>query len=240
VGGKQLGSGFSTRVGPTVTLRRQVTLDLILIGIAVALDPLPLTAFFVLLPSNRGVRKGAAYVFGWLVSLAVVVAITVVATGDKPPKPSTGPSIVALAVKIAIGVVLVVVGANRYRKYGQPKPPKKTPKWQTGVDKMSPWFAMGLAPTLQPWGLIAAGAATVTAAKVSSVASYIALFAFCLIGSSSYLAIELYAIFRFDKTQALLKRIRTWIDGHTDQLIIGGSLLLGLWLIGKSAYLLVT
>jgi hypothetical protein len=41
-----------------------VTLDLILIGIAITLDPLPLTAFLVLLPSKRGVRKGAAFLFG--------------------------------------------------------------------------------------------------------------------------------------------------------------------------------
>ena len=35
-------------------------LDLILIGLAVTLDPLPLTAFMIVLPSRRGVRKGAA------------------------------------------------------------------------------------------------------------------------------------------------------------------------------------
>jgi hypothetical protein len=47
-------------------------LDLALIGLAMTLDPVPLTAFTVVLPSQRG-RKGAAFVFGWLVSLAIVV-----------------------------------------------------------------------------------------------------------------------------------------------------------------------
>ena len=45
-------------------------LDLVLIGLAITLDPLPLTAFLVVLPSKRGTVKGAAFVFGWLVSLA--------------------------------------------------------------------------------------------------------------------------------------------------------------------------
>ena len=31
----------------------------------------------VVLPSERDVKKGAAFVFGWLVSLAVVVTVTV-------------------------------------------------------------------------------------------------------------------------------------------------------------------
>ena len=44
-----------------------VVLNLLLIGLAITLDPLPLTAFTVVLPSKRGVRKGAAFVFGWLV-----------------------------------------------------------------------------------------------------------------------------------------------------------------------------
>ena len=39
-------------------------LDVILIGLAISLDPLPLTSFFVLLPSKRGVVKGAAFVVG--------------------------------------------------------------------------------------------------------------------------------------------------------------------------------
>ena len=45
---------------------------------------------------------------------------------------------------------------------------------------MSPWFAMGLAPTLQPWALIGDGAATVVEAKLSSWASYLALAGFCV------------------------------------------------------------
>ena len=45
-----------------------------------------------MLPSRRGVAKGAAFVFGWLVSLAIVVTATVLATGNNPPKPDTAPA----------------------------------------------------------------------------------------------------------------------------------------------------
>jgi Sap, sulfolipid-1-addressing protein len=217
-----------------------MVLDLLLIGLAIALDPLPLTAFFVVLPSKGGVRKGAAYVFGWLVSLAIVVTATVLLTGNNPPRPNTAPSLAALAVKIALGALLLVIGIRQYRRMRRPKPPKKPPKWQAHVDTMSPWFAMGLAPALQPWGLIAAGAATVVDAKVSSWGSYLALFFFCVLASGSYLAMEIYAVLRPDQSQAFLTRVTKWIDVHTDQTIILGSLVLGLWLIGKNVYLVVT
>ena len=216
-----------------------LVLDLILIGIAVALDPLPLTAFLVVLPSERGARKGAAFVFGWLVSLAAVVTITILATGDNPPKPSTVPSLAALAVKIGLGFVLVWIAIRHIRARNEPKPPKKPPKWQAHVDSMSPWFAMALAPTLQPWALIAAGAATVVEAKLSGPASFLALFLYCVLASASYLFFEIYAVARPAESQALLGKIRTWIDTHTDQVIIVGSLLIGFWLIGDSLYLIL-
>ncbi len=216
-----------------------MTIDLILIGLAIALDPLPLTAFIVVVPSEHGVLKGAAFVFGWLVSLAVVVAVTVLATGNNPPRPNTAPSLAALAVKIAIGAYLVMIAVRHRRRMGQPKPPKKPPKWQASVDSMSPWFAMALAPVLQPWGLIGAGAATVVQAKLSSAESFLALFFYCVIASSSYLAMEIYASFRPDQSRQFLGRLRTWIDAHTDQVIIWGSLILGFWLIGKSLYVVI-
>jgi hypothetical protein len=216
-----------------------LVLNLVLIGVAVALDPLPLTAFFVVLPSKRGARKGAAFVFGWLVSLAIVVTITVLATGNNPPKPETAPSLASLAVKIALGTVLVVIAVRHIRARGRPKPPKKPPKWQEHVDSMSPWFAMVLAPTLQPWVLIGAGAATVVEAKLDSWASFLALFFYCVVASSSYLAMEIYAVVRPSQTQAFLARCRIWIDAHTDQVIIAGSLIIGFWLIANSIYLIV-
>ena len=216
-----------------------MVLSLLLIGLAVALDPLPLTAFIVILPSRRGVRKGTAYLFGWLVSLAIVVTVTVVATGNNPPKPNTVPSLASLAVKIAIGAVLVVIAIRQRRRMGRPKKPKKPPKWQEHVDNMSPWFAMGLAPTLQPWTLIAAGAATVVEAKLSSWESYLALFGFCILGSASYIALVIYAGFRPEQSQAFLAKFRKWMETRTDQVIIVGCLLIGFWLIASSIYYVV-
>ncbi len=215
-------------------------LDLLVIGLAVTLEPIPLTAFILILQSKNGVRKGAAFIFAWLASLAVVVVVTVLATGNSPPKPNTAPSIAALAAKIAIGVVLLLVALRLYRRMGRPKKPKKTPRWQTGVDNMTPLYAMGVAPLVQPWGLIAAGVATITGAKLEKWEDYVALFFFCLIATGTYLAMEIYAAVRPERTQAFLSSVRSWIDTHTDQVIIAVSLVAGLYLIGKSAYVLAT
>src|ERR1700722_4375740 len=147
-------------------------------------------AFLVVLPSKRGVTKGAAFVFGWLASLAIVVSVTVLATGNNPPKPDTPPSLAGLAVKIAIGIILVVIAIRQRRRRGRPKKPKNPPKWQAHVDTMSPWYALAPPPVLQPWGLVGAGAATFKEAKLSSPQSFLALFLFCVLGSASDRAME--------------------------------------------------
>ena len=210
--------------------------ELLLVGLVITLEPIPLTAFILVLASKGGVRKGAAFIFGWLVSLAIVVAGTVLVTGNKPPAPSTAPSLAALAVKILIGVGLLLIALRQWRKMGRPKKPKKTPKWQTGIDNMSPWFAMALGPFTQPWGLVAAGVAVIVEAKLSSWQSYVALFLFCIVATAVYLVLEIYAGFRPEKAQAFLASTRAWIDTHTDQVIIVVSLVLGFWLVGKSLY----
>jgi hypothetical protein len=61
-----------------------------------------------------------------------------------------------------------------------------------------------------------------------------------VVATSSYISLELYAGFRPETSQAFLSGIKAWIENHTDQAIIIGSLVLGFWLIGKSIYLLVT
>ena len=217
-----------------------IVLNLVLIGLAITLEPIPLTAFILILASEGGVRKGAAFIFGWLVSLVIVIAGTVLVTGNNPPKPSTAPTLAALAAKLAIGAGLLVIAIRYYRKLGKPKPPKKPPKWQTHIDNMTPWYAIGLGPLTQPWGLIAAGVTVIVEAKLSSWESYLALALFCVIATSSILAMEIYAGFWPREAQDFLARSRLWIAAHTDQAIIIVSLVLGFWLVATSIYYIVT
>ena len=214
--------------------------SLLLIGLAITLEPIPLTAFILVLASKNGVRKGAAFIFGWLLSLAVVIAITLAATGNSPPKPNTAPSLAALAIKIAIGAVLVFIAFRKRRKLGEPKPPKKVPKWQTGIDNMSTWFALALGPLVQPWGLVAAGVATISAAKLDSWQSWLALILFSFVSTAVYIAMEVYVGFWPEQGTALLERSRSWLTTHTDQVIIVVSLVIGFWLIADGIYLTLT
>jgi threonine/homoserine/homoserine lactone efflux protein len=214
-----------------------MVLDLLLIGLAIALEPFPLTAFILILSTEKGTWKGLAYIFGWLACLIVVIAAVLLTTGDKPPKPNTAPSTAALAVKLALGIVLVLLAVRQQRRMGRPRKP---PSWMARLDRLSLWAAVGLAVFLQPWTLVAAGAATVVQAKLSTPGDYVTLVLFCLLGTSSFLYLELYAAFAPAAATLRLERMRAWLDTHQDQVVILVLLLLGFWLAGKSIYLLVS
>lgn len=214
-----------------------MVLDLVIIGLAITLEPITIVAFILIIGAKKGTRKGLAFTLGWLACLVAVIAVVILVTGGKPPQPSTAPSTAALVVKAVLGVVLIFFGLRQRRRIGRPR---KQPAWMTSLDRLSPWAAAGLGVFLQPWALVAAAAATVVQAKLSTAGDYVTLVLFCLLATSSFLAMELYATFAPAAAGVRLGQVRTWIDTHRDQAIIVGSLVVGFWLVGDSIYLIVS
>jgi hypothetical protein len=212
-----------------------VVVDLLLIGLGITLEPFPLTAFILLLSTQKGIWKGLAFILGWLACLVVVIAAVVLTTQGKPPAPNTAPSTAALVVKLALGVALVLYAVRKWRRMGIPSKP---PTWMARLDGVSLWAAAGLAAFLQPWALVAAGAATITGAKLTGPADYLTLVLFVVLSTASFLYLELYATFAPAAAGVRLQQLRTWLDTHRDQIIVLLSLLLGLWLVGNSLYYL--
>ena len=215
----------------------RVVLDLVIIGLAITLEPITLVAFILLLAARSGIWKGLAFILGWLACLVAVVAAVVLATGGNPPRQHTAPSTAVLVIKALLGILLIWIGIRRRRRRGLPRKP---PTWMGWLDRMSPWAAVGFGAFMQPWSLVAIGAATVVQAKLLTAGDWLALVMFCLLATSSFLVMELYAALAPEAAQVRLGRIRTWIDTHTDQAIIIGSLALGGLLLADSIYLIVT
>jgi len=219
-------------------------LDLFLIGLVVTLEPIPLSAMILLLAAERGLLKGLGFVLGWLTTLVVIVAVIVVVTGGKPLIPKSSPSTAALVVKLFVGAVLILVAARRRARLSQaswsaPKE-RKQPRWMSRIDQVNPLTAAGLAFLLQPWVLIAAGVTTIVEGKLDTPVEYLAVFGFAVWCSASYLVLETYAALRPEVVKARLRTMLDWINTHTDQAIVILSLFLGLYLMAKAIYGLVS
>jgi hypothetical protein len=217
-----------------------VVIDLVLIGLAMALYPVAITIFILIVASRNGLRKGAGFIFGWLGALAAVAAVTISATGNTPPASGTSPSIGILVAKLVLGLVLLGIAERQRRRMGRPRPPKKEPAWRARLDEMSAVFAVGLGAFFQPSVLVVSAAATLTGAKLSSAADVLSLILFGLLSVSTFLSMEVFVALRPAQSAGVLHRLDAWIDRHTDLIILIGASALGLWLIGNSAYALAT
>ena len=91
-----------------------------------------------------------------------------------------------------------------------------------------------------PGSSVAAGMTTIVEGKLNTPAEYILVFTFCVWCSASYLLLETYAAVRPDKVQVRLQSILAWINTHRDETIVFLSLGLGLYLMAKSIYELVS
>jgi hypothetical protein len=65
-----------------------MVLDLVVIALAIAVFPLSVTAFVLVLSARGGVWKGLAFLLGWLACFVAVLAVVLLGTGGKPPAPS--------------------------------------------------------------------------------------------------------------------------------------------------------
>jgi hypothetical protein len=214
-----------------------VSVDLILLGLAIALEPLPLSAYLLLLSSTSGPRKGFGFLVGWVVTLAGVVALTLAVTGGHPVRPSTVPSTTSLIVKVALGTVLLGFAWRQQARRGRPKSP---PKWMARIDRLNVLTAAGLAFLLQPWGLTAAGAATAIEANLSRAASVAGLVVFFVLSTASYAAMQVYVLRSPVAAGARLAGLNSWIIRNTDHVIVIVSAAIGAWLVGHSAYQLAS
>ncbi|MFJ9710648.1 GAP family protein [Streptomyces sp. NPDC101234] len=232
-----------------------MVLDLVLIGLAITLEPLPLMAFVLVVASARGVWKGLVFILSWLACLTLVIAIVLVVTGGEPPPPRSPPSTAVLAAKLFIGVSLILYGEHRRRRRGGlrgrrpgsgPTGPEQSPSASPSasltshMDHSTVWSAAGLAVLLQPWGLVAAGATTVVEADTSHFTTWLTLVGFCVLATASLLAVELYVVFAPTAARARLLRLRAWLAAHQEQALVTLCLLLGFWLVGRSLYQLTS
>ena len=210
--------------------------DLIVIGLGIALQPFRLSAFLLILSSKDGTRKGLGWILGWLVSLVLVIAVVLLITHGRPLRLRTAPADLVLIAKLALGIVLIAIAAVQWHRRDRPH---TAPAWLARLDTMSPWTAAVIAAIAQPWTLVAAGAVTITEARLSGVGDWFALASFCLLATSSFLVLELYSVFA-PGASTRLAALRTWLDQHGTQVLIAVCLVVGLWLAGQSGYLLAT
>jgi Sap, sulfolipid-1-addressing protein len=209
-------------------------IDVVVIALAIALEPIPILAFILTLASGRGRAAGWAFLFGWLLSLVVIVWIAVGITGGQGVRPGSSPATATYAVDAAIGAGLVAFSYVRHRRTPPPSP--VSGRLMGRIESINLWGAIGIGVVIQPWVLVAAGATNIMRAKLSAPAIVVAMALFALLATSILLAIELQAVRNPVASAERLAKLRRWLEQHRDPVVVWVSLLVGLYLLGRGVY----
>jgi len=212
--------------------------DLIPLALFITIEPLPIIGFILVLSTDRGIKNGAAFIGAWFACIVAIIVATLALTGGKPLSTASAPATATLVANVVIGLGLLALAIER-RMHPRPEPPP-APSWAKRLDDLHPGGAAALGVLLQPWPLVAAGAADVAAADLSKAASVAQLVIFAIVATASLLAMQIASMASPEAAHARLERLRGWIDRHRNQAITVLAFVVGLWLTAKGIYGLVT
>ena len=215
-----------------------LVLNLVVLALAITLEPIPFTAFAVVLASEGGVTKAAFFISGWILSLAVMVAIALAATRTthrgrarrRPPPawPSRSDRRRTARRRGSALARAASPGRRRIHRNGRPA--------STGCRSGSP-SPCGPLVQLGTGGGRRHGSRQRRAGN--SFESSPALVLFCVLSTATYLAAKVYAWVRPEGRGGGWRRC-----GHGSAAVPTRSRrqsgVVGLWLIVDSVYVLVS
>jgi hypothetical protein len=211
-------------------------------AVGVALSPVPIIAVILMLTTPRATSNGPAFLVGWLGGLAVVGAVVLLLAG-----PATGgtddPATWAGWVKLALGLLVLLVAVRQFRGRPGPGEPAAMPRWMGAIDRFGVGRSLGIAAAFSaanPKNLLLAVAGATTIAQTGipggqQAAAY-AIFA----GVASLgVATPVVLYFAMGKRSAdVLTRLKEWMSDHNAVIMSVLCLVIGVKLIGDAVSIL--
>ena len=207
------------------------------IAVGVALSPMPIVAVVLMLVTPQARLNGPAFIIGWLVGLAAVGTIVLAVADPAGASEDDGPATWVSWLKIALGVLLLLLSLRlwRGRPRGAEDPP--APKWMGAIESFTPVKAAGagaLLSGLNPKNLllaVAAGAA-IAGTGISGGEQAAAYAIFALIGTIGVGAPVVIYFVLGDRAPRLLGSLRAWMAHNNAVIMAVLMLVIGAKLVG--------
>lgn len=212
--------------------------EILPLALGISLSPFPAIGAVLALRTSDGRRSGVTFLAGFLAGLVVLVLGAELIGGALPvPSEGEGSGVVAAAISIVLGGLLVVVAGRKL--VGRPGEDEviEAPRWMSSVATMSSAkvFGLGLAlAAANPKNLlltIAAGV-VVGAADLPGRAAVLTTIAFVGIGASAVLVPVVAALVAYERILEPLDRAHDWLLRNNTTVLAVVLLVLGGKLVG--------
>jgi threonine/homoserine/homoserine lactone efflux protein len=210
--------------------------QVLVLGIGVAVSPVPIIAVILLLVTPRARTTGPAYVLGWLFGLSIVGAV-VFAVAPNATADSREPATWTGWLKLALGLGLVLLAVKDWRGRPQATDDAAMPKWMGAIDAFGPVKAGGTGvflSALNPKNLLLSVAAATAIAATGIPAGQEAV-AYGVFAALATLGVAAPVVIYFalgSRAAPLLERLREWMARNNAVIMAVLLLLIGVKLIG--------
>ncbi|MEU1226199.1 GAP family protein [Streptomyces sp. NPDC005828] len=207
-------------------------------AVGVAISPLPLIAMILMLSTPQGRGNGFAFTAGWVVGLAAVVTVVVLAgsggSGDQGQTPTW-----AGWLKLGLGVLFLLMALKQWKDRPRGGREAEQPGWMRSIDRFTPGKAAGLAVVLvvaNPKNLVLAvgGAVSIATADASAAGKTAAAALMVLIGSlCTLLPLGVY-LSGGDRSAQVLADWKEWMARHNAAIMTTVLAVLGAKYVGDA------
>jgi threonine/homoserine/homoserine lactone efflux protein len=208
-------------------------------GVGVTLSPIPIIAVVLMLATPKGRVNGPAFLAGWILGLAVVGTIVLLVSSGAGASENGGPAEGLSIVKLALGVLLLVVALRQWRGRPHGDATPELPKWMRTIDTFTPPRACGIAIALSAVNpknlLLTVGAGAAIAQTGASTGDQaVALVVFVLLGTlGPGIPVAIYFLMR-DRATEILGSLRGWMARENATIMAVLCLIIGAKLIGDA------
>jgi Sap, sulfolipid-1-addressing protein len=218
--------------------------DLLPLAIGVALSPVPIIAVILMLFSARASSNGLAFLGGWVIGLSVLGAIVLLVAGGADASEDEGTSDTIDIIKIALGILLLLVAARQWQSRPKAGEEPKMPGWMSAIDSFTAVRAFGIGVLLaavnpKNLALTASAAAGIAQAGLDEGEEWLSLLIFVVLGSLTVGVPVIYYFVAGEGARETLDTWKAWLGENNATvmavlLLVFGVVILGQGLSGLS------
>ncbi|MFJ9107642.1 GAP family protein [Streptomyces sp. NPDC102283] len=208
-------------------------------AVGIAISPLPLIAVILMLATPKGRPNGMAFTAGWIVAVAAVVTLVVLAGSGADAAGDDGPATWTLWLKLALGALFLLLGAKQWKDRPREGHESAAPGWMRAIDTFTPVKAAGLAVALvvaNPKNLVLAvgGAVSIAGSTATAGGRTVAAVLMVLIASlCTLLPLGVY-LAGGTRSARVLGDWKAWMARHNSAIMTTLLLVLGVKYIGDA------
>ena len=211
--------------------------DILPLALGVAISPIPIIAVILMLFSKRARSNGLAFMFGWVITLAVVGGVVLMMTNAGKISAGGTPTTLSYVIKLVIGLLFLFLAYRNWEKRPAPGEAAQLPAWMASLDSFTSGKSFGTAALMagvnpKNLGLTLAAALTISQAGLSGTQSWIALLVFVILGSITVAAPVLYYLIAGASAEKTLNGWKAWLTANNATVMFVLFLVLGVKLIG--------